>query len=163
MPATQNRIAVAGALVLTAAIATLLLVACSSGGGKTLTLGNIKVSDHGTKDASGAQNLEVEADDYYFDPTFVRGTPGETLTLEVKNDANRTHNISVNGQNVSMDIPAKGNVEVQVKFPQSGVLQFFCKYHTGQGMNGELLVGNATPQAPSGAAPGGDSTGGSGY
>jgi predicted lipoprotein with Yx(FWY)xxD motif len=33
--------------------------------------------------------------------------------------------------------------------PQSGVLLFICKLHTTQGMNGELLVGDAQPQAAS--------------
>jgi hypothetical protein len=40
-----------------------------------------------------------------------------------------------------------------VTFPQSGGLQFFCKHHTAQGMNGLLLVGDATPQSVGSPSP----------
>src|SRR5262249_34115891 len=37
---------------------------------RPLKLGNLTFADHGTKDASGRPEMEVEADDYYFSPTF---------------------------------------------------------------------------------------------
>jgi plastocyanin len=39
-------------------------------------------------------------------------------------------------------------MSVTVTFPQSGELQFLCKYHTAQGMNGLLRVDE--PDAPAG-------------
>jgi plastocyanin len=137
--------------------------ACSSGGNKTRNLGSFSASDHGTKDVTTSQTLELEVDSYYFEPTFLRGAAGQALTLEIKNDAKITHNFSVKGQASDMDIPAEGTTAVKVTFPQSGVVQFFCKYHTGQGMNGELLVGNATPQPPQGTGQGAGQSNGSGY
>ncbi len=141
------------------AVVPLLILAACSGGEKsnTRTLGNVTFNDHGTKDASGKSSFELEVDDFYFNPTFIKGTPGQTVTLEISSDSSdTTHNFSLASQNVSTDIPQKGKAEVKVTIPQSGVLQFFCKFHTGQGMNGELLSGNASPQAPS------SNTGGSG-
>jgi hypothetical protein len=31
-------------------------------------------------------------------------------------------------------------------FPSSGVVRFFCKFHSARGMNGELLTGDTKPQ-----------------
>jgi plastocyanin len=112
-----------------------------------IKLGNFSYADHGTRDASGKSEFELEADSFYFGPTFLKGTPGQKLKLEIENEVQTTHNFSLSAQQIDKDIPGKGKVEVEVTFPQSGALRFFCKFHTGQGMNGQLLVGNATPQA----------------
>jgi plastocyanin len=43
-------------------------------------------------------------------------------------------------QSVDQDTQAGKNATVTVTFPQSGVLEFFCKYHRSSGMAGELSV-----------------------
>ena len=48
---------------------------------------------------------------------------------------------------IDKDVPAKGKIDIEVTFPASGVALFTCKYHAAQGMSGELLVGDASPQA----------------
>ncbi|HEX5371004.1 MAG TPA: cupredoxin domain-containing protein [Dehalococcoidia bacterium] len=139
-------------------VSALLLAAC---GGKksdadaahTLQLGNTTVNDHGTKDVSKATTVDLEADSYYFEPTFLSGTPGQKLTIKVENDSTTLHNFSAKSLGIDSDVQPKSDSEIEVTFPDSGVVMFFCKYHTGQGMNGELLSGNATPAAPAGAAP----------
>src|SRR5581483_10544829 len=55
----------------------------------------------------------------------------------------------VPGLAIDKDVPAKSKVTVDVTFAQSGAMLFRCKYHAGQGMNGELLTGDATPQPAS--------------
>ena len=47
----------------------------------------VTYADHGTKDVRKLSTLELEADDYYFAPTFLRGAPGQTLTLMIENEA----------------------------------------------------------------------------
>src|SRR5262249_50296928 len=95
-------------------------------------------ANHGTKDAQSSSTLELEADDYYFSPTFLRGKPGQKLTLIVESEANTLHNISVPALGIDRDITPKGRVQVDVTFPGSGTLAFFCKFHTSLGMNGNL-------------------------
>lgn len=147
----------APALVLLSLLA--VLAACSSdnekgsGTGHELTLGKTTFNDHGTKDVTGKGELELEADDYYFSPSFLKGKPGERLKLEVANDSQSLHNLSITGQQLDTDIPQKGKVAIDVTFPASGVVLFFCKYHTTRGMNGELLAGDATPQPATDTAP----------
>jgi len=87
--------------------------------------------------------LELEADDYYFSPTFLRGTPGQKLTLLVENEANTLHNLSIPALGIDKDIPPKGKVQVDVTVPATGVLVFSCKFHGPLGMNGQLLAGDA--------------------
>lgn len=138
-------------------VPALVLIALAIGCGSSAharKLGAATFNDHGTKDASGQARIELEADNYYFSPTFVRGKPGQKLTLTIKNESGTTHNFSATAAGVATDIPAHGSVEIAVTLPPSGVLAFFCKYHSGQGMNGELLVGSASPQDAGSQLPG---------
>ncbi|MGE5820132.1 MAG: cupredoxin domain-containing protein [Deltaproteobacteria bacterium] len=121
--------------------------------GKSITLGDLTFSDHGTRDVKGKGALELEADNYYFEPTFLRGTPGQKLKLEIENESSTLHNFSIPEQNIDVDIPRKGKVVVEVSFPSSGAVHYFCKFHSTRGMNGELLTGNAKPQAVSPRSP----------
>lgn len=114
-----------------------------------IQLGSLTLADHGTEDVSGSSTLEMEADSFYFEPTFIRGEPGQTVTLKIENDSSTLHNFSAQDLGIDEDIPANGETEVTLTLPESGVAVFICKYHTNLGMNGEILVGDATPQAPS--------------
>jgi plastocyanin len=104
-------------------------------------------ANHGTKDATGQAELDLEADTYYFAPTFLRGVPGQRLTLEVENDSETIHNLSIPEQQVDQNILPKGTVKVEVTIPPAGAVRFFRKFHAPLGMNGELLAGDAMPQA----------------
>jgi plastocyanin len=117
--------------------------------GQMITLGTLTFANHGTKDATGQAELDLEADNYYFAPTFLRGVPGQRLTLEVENDSETVHNLSIPEQQVDQNILPKGTVKVEVTIPPSGAVGFFCKFHAPLGMNGELLAGDARPQAVS--------------
>ena len=68
------------------------------------------------------------------------------MKLEVENESGTLHNISVPGLQIDRDIPPHGTAEIEVAFPQSGAMRFFCKFHAALGMNGELLAGDAPPQ-----------------
>jgi plastocyanin len=117
----------------------------ASGGGKeseeggTITIGSDTANDHGTKRVSGG-SLEVEQDDFYFEPTIIDGKAGQTVKLELKNEGKNLHNFSIASQGIDQDVNPDGSATVTVTFPKSGVLEFFCKFHRAQGMAGELKV-----------------------
>jgi YVTN family beta-propeller protein len=113
------------------------------------TQGTMTISDHGSLVVKGKQEVELEADEYYFKPTFLQGTPGQRLTLAIENESGTLHNISLPDQHLDVDIPPKGKVTVAVVFPASGAVRFFCKFHEALGMHGALRVGDATPPAMS--------------
>lgn len=120
-------------------------------------LGSLTFNNRGLQDARGKDGLELEADDFYFRPTFIQGTPGQKLKLEIANEGKVQHNFSLEAQQIDQNIAPDGTIEVEVTVPPSGALRFFCKFHVGQGMNGELLAGDAQPQpvsATPGAGPG---------
>jgi hypothetical protein len=98
-----------------------LAAASPSGKNKSVTLGGVAYADHGTKDVRNLSKLELEADDYYFSPTFLRGKPGQKLTLLVENEASTLHNIRIPALGIDNDVPPKGKVQVDVTFPPSGM------------------------------------------
>src|SRR5215216_4705889 len=128
----------------------LMAMACGGGGGsKKVALGSLSATDKGTKDVSALSEIELEADDYYFNPTFLKGSPGQKLKITVDNESKTLHNFSVPALALDKDVEAGKDAGFDLTFPSSGVLLFLCKYHTAQGMNGELLSGDASPQAAS--------------
>ena len=114
----------------------------SESAGGTITVGSDTANNHGSKEVDNVTSVEVEMDDFYFEPTVLTGAPGQKLTLELKNDsdAGTLHNFSLSDQNIDQDVLADQSTDVTVTFPQSGFLEFFCKYHKASGMVGELTT-----------------------
>jgi plastocyanin len=111
------------------------------GEGGTMTIGSDTANDHGTMDVSGQDEIEIELDDFYFEPTVLQGTAGQELKLELRNEGAALHNFSLDEQSIDQDVQAGEDASVTVTFPDSEFVVFFCKYHRGQGMVGELAVG----------------------
>ena len=141
--------------LLGAVLTASLLAACGDdadnrreiAGADLIRLGDQVFADHGTVDARGRDELRMEAGLFYFEPTFVRGAPGQQLTLNVYNDDEKNdHTFMLPAQGIRRDIPPNQAERIEVTFPQSGVLLFFCAFHATQGMKGELLAGDASPQ-----------------
>ena len=95
-----------------------------------------------------------------FDPTVLKGKPGEQVTLELKNEGKREHNFSVDAQGVDKDIEAGADATVTVTIPRSGEISFYCSYHRSKGMAGAL---EATGGPGGGMTTSTTSTGGGGY
>ena len=119
--------------------------ASSGGGGGSMTIGSDTATNKGTQDVSGKSTFELEMDNdngkFYFKPTVLKGTAGQQLTLTLKNEGNTVHNFSLVGSEASgVDVQAGQEGSMQVTFPQSGFVEFFCKYHRSLGMVGELTV-----------------------
>jgi plastocyanin len=130
-------------LAIALGIVSMVLVASCGGGndeesseGGTTTIGDVAANDHGTKDVSGESKVEVELDDDYFEPTVLEGKPGERVTLELKNEGGSEHNLTIEELQIDQDVEPDDEAEVEVTFPDSGTLTFYCKYHRGQGMAG---------------------------
>jgi YVTN family beta-propeller protein len=107
---------------------------------KTVTIGGLSFADHGTRDVSSLAVVKMEADDYYYGPTFLRGKPGQRVRLRIENESGTLHNITITGQHIDRDILPKKTIEVDVTIPESGALVFSCKFHGPLGMNGQLAT-----------------------
>lgn len=102
-----------------------------------------KVNDHGSKDVSAqgaTEKLEIEADDVYFGPTFVKAAPGATVTVELHNEGKMEHTFTIDGTSVDQDLKPDQKVDVDVKIPDNGALQFHCRFHGNQGMQGAFYT-----------------------
>ena len=98
-----------------------------------------------TEPVSG-DSIELEEDDYYFEPTVLTGDPGQKVTLDINNEGDNEHNLTIEDQGIDEDTDAGGTATVDVEIPKSGVVQFFCSYHSSQGMRGALAVTGSEPK-----------------
>ena len=133
-------------LFVLAIAAALLLAACGgddddSGGSASKAPVQLsgKVNDKGTKTVSGS-SISLEADDFYFNPTFIEAKPGTKLSIEIENEGSATHNFSIDSANLSKDITPDGKATVEVTVPSSGSLNFYCKFHKSSGMQGAIVA-----------------------
>jgi plastocyanin len=138
--------------VVVIASSLLLLVAAGCGGGYgggskkseeggTTTIAGSAVKSQGTKDVSGETGkVEVEMYDNYFEPTVLKGKPGQMVTLELKNSGKVAHTFTLSEQSVDKEIQPGDEGEVDVTFPKSGGLKFVCKFHKSGGMIGALVT-----------------------
>jgi plastocyanin len=142
-----------GVVVITAL--SLLFVAAGCGGSSkssgeseeaptSTTIMGTQVHSHGTKDVSTASGkVEIELYDNYFEPTILKGKPGQMVELELKNEGNATHSFTLAEQSVDKEIQPGDETETDVKFPASGELKFVCKFHGAEGMIGALQSSTA--------------------
>jgi len=115
----------------------------SSSGAGTITIGSDQANDHGTEDVTGQSSFEVEADNddgFYFKPTVLTGSANQSITLEIKNEGTTQHNFSIDAQSVDVTLDPGKSQEVEVTFPASGTVEFYCSIHRSLGMAGELEV-----------------------
>jgi plastocyanin len=160
-----------GVLGSAAALVLVLAVAACGGygssddngdeGGST-TIGGMTAELHGTKDVSHETGkVEIEMYDDYFEPTILKGAPAQTVTLELKNEGENPHTLTISDQNVDQEVQPGDEAEADVTFPQSGELTFVCRFHESKGMVGALEVSSGP--APSTTTKGETSTSSSDY
>ncbi len=140
-------------LAIATAAAVLVLGACGDdnggsdssgsddGGGGPVELSG-EVNNEGTEDATGSDTLELEADDFYFEPTFVKATPGSTLTITVGNEGDTDHTFTVDDQDIDSEVEPGASADVQVTVPDDGTVNFYCRFHLAQGMQGAVFTGS---------------------
>lgn len=135
-----------GVVVITALSLLFVVAGCGGGGssnegeeGTSTTIMGTQVESHGTKDVSGESGkIEIELDDNYFEPTILKGKPGQMVELELKNEGTAAHTFTIAEQSVDKEIQPGDETETEVKFPASGELKFVCRFHEGEGMIGAL-------------------------
>jgi plastocyanin len=141
-----------GVVVIAAALSLFAAAGCGGyGGGSkdseeggTTTIAGMQTESHGTKDVSDETGkVEIELYDNYFEPTVLKGKPGQKVELELKNEGENPHTLTISDQSVDKEIQPGDEGEVEVTFPQSGQLEFVCKFHESKGMIGALQAGSS--------------------
>lgn len=117
--------------------------------------------DHGTVDISSkgaAVDLTLElrdnyadrsaAQERYFEPTFIKVAPGQTITVRLANRGELPHTFTIVSPDVNTRLSAGDQATAVVKMPQSGDVAFFCRLHAHLGMWGVFFFGSAPAATP---------------
>ena len=117
--------------------------ATASGDGSTTEKLTGKVNAKGTKSVVGTSDaeLELEADDFYFEPTYIKVSPGQKVELEIENEGDATHTFTSRDLGVDDELAPGGKKTVTVTAPMTaGLTEFHCNFHSGMGMRGAFVV-----------------------
>jgi plastocyanin len=88
----------------------------------------------------------IEARDDYFVPTILRGSPGAAVYLILRNGGFKAHNLTIPELHLSRDISPGDIRYATARFPSSGSIAFFCRFHRATAsMIGELKADPAIP------------------
>src|SRR3954453_21373631 len=152
-------------ILILAASMTLFAIACggdSSSGTPVKLSGN--TTNKGTKDLSGT-SIEVELDDFYFSPTFIKGgTPGSTVTVHLKNEGKQPHTFTSTALGVDEQVAPDATADVTITLPQSGATEFHCRFHqASNGMQGAFFFKDGDTVAGGAASSSSSVSGGGAY
>jgi plastocyanin len=117
------------------------------------------VNDHGAKDLGAKAEFELEIDNFYFSPTFIKAAPGSTVKVELHNEGSTAHTFTIDALKVDKTLQPGDNIDVPVRMPASGALAFYCRFHRGQGMQGALYGATGDTVAPGASASSSDDGG----
>jgi plastocyanin len=131
-----------------------------SSAAKMSTIAGRPANNHGTADVAGKSSVLIRAENFFFAPSVLKGSPGQKLTVHVVNATGTAHTFTVDAQHVNRDLDGHASIDATVTMPASGVLSFWCEYHKNLGMAGGLLVSGSVAQAPAGTSPSSSSSGG---
>jgi len=122
-------------------VALAVVAPACPGGGRSIRLADgQRASAHGEASVAGVSATVVEMEDSYFQPTVLRGTPGQRLTITLSNQGNAVHDFRIAAQHIDANVEAGSPVTVTVTFPEKGAVTFECRYHLLQNMRGELVT-----------------------
>jgi plastocyanin len=125
------------------ALATVGVVGSATAASKApVNLGE-KVNNKGIKDVSAQKKaqLDVELDDFYFEPTFIKAKAGQKITIEAENEGSVLHTFTSTKLKVDKQLQAGKKATFTVTVPKSGaVFEFHCDLHVSQGMAGGVYT-----------------------
>jgi plastocyanin len=98
---------------LAALVAVVALVAVGCGSDEAPVQLTGRTNEHGTKTAS--DDLEVEAEDAYFAPTYIKASPGEQFAIELHNEGTARHTFTSPDLGVDRELDAGGRRTVTIK------------------------------------------------
>jgi plastocyanin len=120
------------ALTLAAGIA--LPAAASTGAKKKPVKLEGKVNNKGTEKVKDGA-IEISADDFFFDATFIKGAKGETVAVTITNDGGVQHTFTIDSQDIDETIDPGDSVTVDVEVRANGKpAPGYCAIHLGEGM-----------------------------
>ena len=107
----------------------------------TKEIGGFEATFHGSADVSDREEFGLELDDSYYGPTVLEGESGQELSLELHNEGEIPHTLTIDAAGIDEELPSGAEgISIDVTFPATGALVFYCRFHREQGMVGALSV-----------------------
>ncbi len=114
-------------------------------------------AEPGADAASGTLNLEQ--DDFYFEPTQL--TADQPVTLKITNKGKAEHTFTVDALKIDRVVPAGAEEDIALPGGAPGSFEYYCRFHHSQ-MSGTLTLGTGGPASSPPSSTGGG-YGGFGY
>lgn len=129
-------------------VGVLLLIAAAGLGTLFLRKNNtqsqqVQVQAESTNNVSNANIKEfiIDGSNFKFEPSQIKVSKGDTVKITFKDD-DGTHNLVVDGYNVSTRILSGGEDTIQFVADKTGTFEYYCSIgsHRDLGMKGTLTV-----------------------
>ena len=88
--------------------------------------------------------VKLEIDDFYFDPKSIEATAGTPVKVRLDNEGKAAHTFTIGELGVDKVLQPGEEATVEFTPTADGTLAFYCRFHRGQGMEGELTVSGST-------------------
>jgi plastocyanin len=95
-----------------------------------------KVTNKGQKTVKKGK-ISIEADDYYFKPTFAKAKPGSNVTVSMKNEGKTQHTFTIPSLGIDQVLNPDQKATVSVTLPTDGALGYYCRFHGPSGTQGD--------------------------
>ena len=95
------------------------------------------VNDHGTETFTDeAFELEMELDNFYFEPTYIKSPGGAAATLKLHNEGDAPHTFTADELGVDEELQPGDEKTIEVEIGTETRYEFYCRFHRDQGMRG---------------------------
>jgi len=123
-----------------------------------------KTATQATTQGTTSGAVSLEQDDFYFQPTTLKGEAGKPLEVALKNEGKTSHTFTIDSLKIDEVLKPDETRTVTVTPKAGGDLPFYCRFHkASNGMQGTISVsGSAGGGATSPSATKSTSGGGSG-
>ena len=92
-------------------------------------------------DTAVAQEVAIEAFDFYFDETQFMFDLGAQVTVDFVNAGEATHSFTADDLDIDVEAGSGETTELTFQVPnEPGVFDFYCKYHPDE-MKGTMSIG----------------------
>jgi plastocyanin len=98
-----------------------------------------RTNDNGTEDAVGRASLEVDLNDFAFEPTFFKVTSGQSLSVHLTNSGGNAHTFTAPALNIDETLQAGETRDVAVTIGTDAT-EFHCRFHQAAGMQGGFFL-----------------------
>lgn len=112
-------------------------------GALLLAVAGVACGEDGEDSGGQEQSFEVEAFDYYFEPTSLQFEPGASVNLTLVNNGSVAHSVTIPDLDFEAEAQSGDTIENSFTAPtEPGSLDFYCKFHPDE-MEGTISIGGA--------------------